>query len=198
MPIVSGTPGWFGKLACLGDFASRRIDNDTREAWDRWLSQALLAGRANWGDEWLARYLQAPIWCWLQAPGEHGRAWTAGTWMASVDQAGRYFPLVMVVPLSHAPEDLADWLDIDAVLRAMVQASLATLGAAASVSAFESDLARWHEAPRVGAASPVTSWVLGHFAARLHGASLWWIDGRDGARMEERWPLGAGFLIDGG
>jgi type VI secretion system protein ImpM len=196
-PIVHGQPGWFGKLACLGDFASRRLDDAARSAWDGWLSQSTATLRSDLGDAWLDRYLQAPVWCWLQSPASDAQPWTAGTWMPSVDRSGRYFPLVIVAPLARMPAELNDWLALEAALRRMSQASLATLAADASVDRFDAALAALvGDAERPSIEPSVTSWFLGHFAANLRDASLWWTEGGDGARVEARWPNEASFLID--
>jgi hypothetical protein len=32
--------GWYGKLACLGDFASRRLSREFIERWDGWRRRA--------------------------------------------------------------------------------------------------------------------------------------------------------------
>jgi type VI secretion system protein ImpM len=88
------TPGWFGKLPGMGDFASRRLPNDFRETCDRWLQRGLTRLRAR-HDDWTEHYLQAPLWCFALGTGVAGeRAWI-GVLMPSVDAVGRYFPLIV-------------------------------------------------------------------------------------------------------
>ena len=67
--IAAATPGWFGKLPSLGDFASRRVDVDFMEAWDGWLAQGLAGWQARDGDAWLTDYLNGPSWRFVLMPG---------------------------------------------------------------------------------------------------------------------------------
>jgi type VI secretion system protein ImpM len=191
-PLVDTPPGWFGKVACLGDFASRRLNAATRDAWDRWLSQRIVALRDREGDAWLEKYLRAPIQYWLQSPERESERWRAGTLMPSVDSAGRYFPLVVVQPLARAPADLHDWVELEARLGFIAQASLATLTESAPIETFDAALtAPPTAAVGAGTASIVASWALATMVSQLGAASLWWTDA--GAhRIEERWPYGTG------
>lgn len=202
-PGITGdaSPGWFGKLPCIGDFASRRMAPLTRDAWDQWLSGVLVETREHWADQWLTHYLQAPIWFWLQSPGEHTTQWSAGTLMPSVDQAGRYFPLVIVQPLQRAPVDVCDWQQLEEALRGFAATSLAALASPSSLEYFDKQLTTAPMAPIATSvtvpspASTITSWLLAECTSQLAGASLWWIDQRDGARIEQRWPQDGSFLL---
>lgn len=210
-PLVDRPPGWFGKIACLGDFASRRLDAPTRDAWDRWLSARMVAMRTRDGDAWLEKYLRAPIQYWLQSPAseyprEYSREgpregpsdvgrWHAGTLMPSVDSAGRYFPLVVVQPLARVPTTLRDWVELEARLGLCAQASLGTLADAAPVDRFDAALSA-PDAPAAGvtidsAGSSVASWALATMVSQLVDASLWWTDAGE-HRIDERWPGDAG------
>jgi type VI secretion system protein ImpM len=113
------TPGWYGKLPTLGDFASRRLDADFIEPWDRWLGEGLAAQRAQLGEAWLDAYLQSPVWRFVLLPGVLASAQAAplaGVLMPSVDRVGRYFPLTLAMPLQQLPrstlevEQLLGWL----------------------------------------------------------------------------------------
>lgn len=100
-------PGWHGKLPALGDFVSRRLDQDLVEDWDGWLAAGMLALRQQAEADWLDAYLSSPSWCFLFAPGVLGRAqeeqaW-AGVLMPSVDKVGRYFPFTLLQPLAALP-----------------------------------------------------------------------------------------------
>jgi type VI secretion system protein ImpM len=193
-PLVTEPPGWFGKIACLGDFASRRLDAATRDVWDQWLSRRMVAVRERDGAAWLEKYLRAPIRYWLQSPasqGPHdGARWHAGTLMPSVDSAGRYFPLVVVQALAHTPGDLDDWVELEARLSLFAQASLATLADTAPIEAFDAALAPPCASAAANAAhahSCVASWALATMVSQLTSASLWWTDAGE-YRIEERWP----------
>lgn len=118
---MEGTPGWYGKLPSLGDFAMRRLPVHFVEAWDGWL----VRGLAGWRDaspDWPAAYLAAPSWCFVLGPGvmppaprasRPGPAW-AGVLMPSVDRVGRYFPLTIAGPVQSLQGihtlRLAHWL----------------------------------------------------------------------------------------
>jgi type VI secretion system protein ImpM len=120
MTTVASTPGWYGKLPSLGDFASRRLEGDFIEPWDTWLGEGLAAQRETLGDTWLEAYLASPTWRFVLMPGtlerlDPQRA-LAGVLMPSVDRVGRYFPLTLVADLDPVPpsaaaiEALLGWL----------------------------------------------------------------------------------------
>jgi type VI secretion system protein ImpM len=196
-PLVTEPPGWFGKIACLGDFASRRLDAAMRDAWDQWLSQRMLAMRERDGDAWLEKYLRAPVQYWLQSPEGDAARWHAGTLMPSVDSAGRYFPLVVVQPLARVPGDLRDWVELEARLCAFAKASLETLAESARIDAlrlgsgqaFDAALAATGTAADDAArGSSVASWALATMGSQLAGSSVWWTDAGE-HRIEHRWPV---------
>jgi type VI secretion system protein ImpM len=120
MREASAIPGWYGKLPTLGDFASRRLDGEFIEPWDRWLGEGLAAQREQLGAGWLDAYLGSPVWRFLLMPGVlpgPGSAGVlAGVLMPSVDKVGRYFPLTLVTRLAGLPrtavaiESLLGWL----------------------------------------------------------------------------------------
>ena len=116
----STTPGWYGKLPTLGDFASRRLSAHFIEPWDAWLGEGLAAQRERMADAWLEAYLASPTWRFVLMPGaiptfDPPRA-LAGVLMPSVDRVGRYFPLTLVADLDPLPasadalEGLLAWL----------------------------------------------------------------------------------------
>lgn len=114
------TPGWYGKLPTLGDFASRRLDAAFIERWDLWLGEGLAAQREQLGEDWLDAYLGSAVWRFVLMPGvvpeQAERVARAGVLMPSVDKVGRYFPLTIVTPLPQLPssgaeiEALLGWL----------------------------------------------------------------------------------------
>lgn len=112
------TPGWYGKLPTLGDFASRRLEGEFIEPWDRWLGEGLAAQREALAEGWLDAYLGSPVWRFVLMPGvlaHEGQA-LAGVLMPSVDKVGRYFPLTLLLRLDELPhsagelEALLGWL----------------------------------------------------------------------------------------
>ena len=113
---MKATPGWYGKLPALGDFARRRLPDSFIERWDAWLQQCLQASRATLCEGWLQQFLGAPVWRFLLLPGAMGSAGWAGVLLPSVDRVGRYFPLTVCAslpagaPFGDAPAALEHWL----------------------------------------------------------------------------------------
>lgn len=98
-------PGWWGKLPGMGDFAHRRLPDEFRHAWDRWLQGGLAQLRSR-HTNWAERYLQAPLWCFVLGEGVMGDLPWIGVLMPSVDSAGRHFPLTVTTPLAWAPTEI--------------------------------------------------------------------------------------------
>ena len=186
-------PGWFGKVSSLGDFAHRRLPPRWVASCDRWLSEALVDSRARLGASWLETYLTAPVLGFAWTPGTIDERWWWGVLMASCDNVGRYFPLVIAQsrrpPLDCAGHDLLDrWY------AGLASAALMTLSDAdGSLDAMESALAGLPVLPTVAAGHAVREHaaeadagdsaslaaVLGHWAAdrapaRTMGRSAWW------------------------
>lgn len=84
----------FGKLPAHGDFISRGLDDNTIEAADAALAEAVTIAALRWDHRWDDVYVETPVWRFVSAPGVLGRDWTAGVFMASVDAVGRQFPVV--------------------------------------------------------------------------------------------------------
>jgi type VI secretion system protein ImpM len=168
-------PGWFGKLACLGDFASRRLPTAFVRACDAWLSQGLAASRAQLGDRWLETYLTSPLWRFAWAPGVVDGAWWFGVMMPSVDNVGRYFPLLVAQPLDEpAPAATLEGWYAD-----VSQATLETLQPGATLERFDGALQAAAQSALSAEPAPVVCEALAMLAAddaaqRLHGRSLWW------------------------
>lgn len=138
--------GWFGKLACLGDFASRRLPPEFIAACDGWLSHGVERSRAQLGDIWLDTYLTSPLWRFAWAPGIVDARWWFGVMMPSVDNVGRYFPLVVALPRAAAPGDGADLDELERWFGGVAEAMLGTLQNGASLDRFEHQL---HDVPRL-------------------------------------------------
>ncbi len=144
-------PGWFGKLAMLGDFANRRLPPGFVQACDRWLSLGLTESRVQLGSAWLDTYLTGPIWRFAWAPGVLDGHWWCGVLMPSVDAVGRYFPLVIAAPRAGTPATADGWRLLGDWYAHVAGAALDTLQAGSTVDAFEAALAR---APRVADVAP--------------------------------------------
>lgn len=78
----------FGKMPAHGDFVSRGLDPETRDALDRWLSDEMIAARQAYGDGFEAAYDGASPWLMVTGEG-------AGAICPSMDSAGRRFPLLV-------------------------------------------------------------------------------------------------------
>ncbi|WP_415257696.1 type VI secretion system-associated protein TagF [Thauera phenylacetica] len=160
-------PGWYGKIASLGDFASRRLPAEFISCWDAWLQRMLPDSRARLGDRWLERYLGSPIWRFLLFPGVCGESIWAGLMMPSVDRVGRYFPVTIASRLQALAsterefDALADWLD------RLAAAALATLDLRRSAQQFDAALTTL----RAPLPAPPRVVLAGRIAARLHDRS---------------------------
>jgi type VI secretion system protein ImpM len=97
-------PGWFGKLPGMGDFAHRRLPESFRSEWDHWLQRGLARLKDRHTD-WMAHYLQAPVWCFALGPGVAGEGAWIGVMMPSVDGVGRYFPITLAVEIDASVGD---------------------------------------------------------------------------------------------
>ncbi|MDE2370641.1 MAG: type VI secretion system-associated protein TagF [Burkholderiales bacterium] len=185
-------PGWYGKLAALGDFASRRLDAGWVQGCDRWLAAGMQALEQQ-GPDWLANYLAAPLWRFVWAPGVVDAQWWFGVLMPSCDGVGRYYPLVVAQARPRPPADRWAFDHLDLWWSRVAHAALQTLAEGATVERFEDDLAQLPPWPAAAAASCRTigggrfetaagagAGDLAHALAeqallqRLDGASLWW------------------------
>jgi type VI secretion system protein ImpM len=154
------TPGWYGKLPSLGDFASRRLPPLFVEPWDHWLADGLAAWRDS-DPDWLEAFLAAPTWRFAigagvpfkQSPGY------AGVLMPSVDRVGRYFPLTVVRPRGATEDQVpAAWL------RVLESLAVAALHDDWNAERFDAELETIDEAADAGPAWPEA------------GRTLWWCE----------------------
>lgn len=176
---LAATPGWFGKLPSLGDFASRRLPDIFVRRWDRWLQRGLVTARSQLGEAWQGTYLVAPILRFWLAPGVLGEHGWAGLMMPSVDRVGRHFPLTIARPV----EPLAEALAARAWFRALDAAARQVLDVEFSVDDLERAL---------GAVSAIEPQVPDEAAEQLAEdalqrcnapapCSLWWCGDADAA-----------------
>lgn len=92
--------GFFGKMPTHGDFVRRNLAPDLAGAWDDWLGPLMTTVRRDLGEaDWLDVYLTSPVWRFALGARVAGVA-QAGVLVPSVDRVGRYFPLVIALPLT--------------------------------------------------------------------------------------------------
>ena len=95
----------FGKLPALGDFVSRGLDFAHRDAIDHWLTAEMEAAYARFPDDFEDRYFAAPAWCFVDC--DEDGLWSGGALCASVDKAGRKFPVMAAAPAADHGEAVA-------------------------------------------------------------------------------------------
>ncbi len=194
---LAAAPGWFGKLSSLGDFASRRLPPDWVGSCDGWLASGMSASQAQLGPAWQGHYLSAPVWRFAWAPGVIDKAWWFGVLMASCDNVGRYFPLVVAQSRERAPSDRLGLDHLELWWAQVSQAAMQTLQEQASVAEFEADLAGLMPWPSARSAAPLAVasvadrrrialtagsglvdvadvWASQALLGQLSGCSLWW------------------------
>lgn len=126
--------GLFGKLPDHRDFVRRSLPEGFVAPWDAWLSAALAESRARLGADWLAAFLEAPVWRFALAPGVCGPRGAAGVLAPSVDGVGRHFPLTLAA-LTDAPPDPGASAWHDALEAIAIDAVTAGWGAEAVAAA---------------------------------------------------------------
>jgi type VI secretion system protein ImpM len=191
-------PGWYGKLATLGDFAQRRLPQPWLATCDAWLSGAMRSSREQLGERWLEVYLTAPLLRFAWTPGVVDPQWWFGLLMPSCDSVGRYFPLLIAHPRMRPPEDRIALDHLELWYEHLAQAAMRTLNdGQGSVEALEAAL---HDAPpwptpgrgplmpaqtmsqghhlRLGRSATLSQWLHALAAqelnSRLAGCSVWW------------------------
>ncbi len=109
--------GLFGKLPARGDFVRENLPRDFTDVWDAWWQRGLGETQRLPRDEWIAAWLETPVWRFLLPPGLCGRNGVLGIWLPSVDKAGRYSPLTIA---ATAP---ADWAPSVGAMRSFLAAA---------------------------------------------------------------------------
>ncbi len=196
-------PGWYGKLATLGDFANRRLPAEFIQLGDAWLSRAVSASREQLGEQWLDVYLTAPVMRFAWAPGVADSHWWFGVLMPSCDNVGRYFPLLIAHRRTRPPLDRIALDHLDAWFDHLARAATHTLEEQASIDAFEQALRDAPPWPTPGAPAALTlhptsigdryqlgpratlnhlmhAIAIDELLARFEGCSIWWRHGNAG------------------
>ncbi|MGU7775886.1 type VI secretion system-associated protein TagF [Burkholderia sp. MR1-5-21] len=101
-------PGFFGKVRTRGDFVSRRLPPTFTAPWDASLQRGMVYARDWFATQWLAVYLNAPLWNFAIGAGVCGASAWVGVLMPGVDRVGRFFPFTVAAPVRAA--ELAGWL----------------------------------------------------------------------------------------
>ena len=83
----------FGKLPSHGDFVSRGLSVKRRDRFDLWLSDEMIQSREHYGHTFEAAFDAAPPWRFANEDNIDG--WEGGALCASIDAAGRRFPLIV-------------------------------------------------------------------------------------------------------
>ena len=149
----SNIAGWYGKLPCLGDFASRRLTPEFITPWDAWLQRSIATSRQQLGEQWLDIYLTSPMWRFVLAPGICGEHASAGLLLPSVDKVGRYFPLTFAMPLDQGDADILQLLAMQDWFAGLEQIGFAALNVDYSANELEAALAA-HPFPAMDMPSP--------------------------------------------
>lgn len=164
--LADEAPAWYGKLAGLGDFASRRLPQDTARLLDGWLAQGVDTSRAQLGERWLNVYLTSPLWRFAWAPGVLDAAWWFGLMMPSVDNVGRYFPLVVLQSRAEAPASGDALNRLEQWYAAVARAALRTLQPGSSLDQFEAELAQLAGASPLPVSGPPAPWAAAQWPER--------------------------------
>jgi type VI secretion system protein ImpM len=203
MNDTTSLPGWYGKLASLGDFAQRRLPPAWVQSCDAWLSHVMQRSREQLGEHWLQTYLTAPVLRFAWAPGVLDNQWWFGLLMPSCDNVGRYYPLLIAQPRARPPTDRIALDHLELWYTHVANAAVQTLSDQTSLDAFERALGDAPPWPTAGPASPLSTrstvtaeryemaasvplsrWLPAmattELLARVAGCTLWWRTTDDG------------------
>jgi len=166
MPVSAepedGVPGWYGKIASVGDFASRRLPSGLIARVDDWLQRIIGGSRAQLGESWMNTYLTSPVWRFIVFPEMLDEDAWAGLLMPSCDKVGRYFPLFIAALVPHGEPDSRLLGTIDEWLERIETIALSTLEPQSTLQAFDDALAvaRLEPSPESAAMRPLMKRLL--------------------------------------
>ena len=189
---LQASAGLFGKLPSRGDFVREGLSRDFTDAWDAWWQRGLAATQLRPREEWLAAWLEAPVWRFVLPPGLLGGEGILGLWLPSVDKVGRYYPLTI------AATARSDWAPYVGVMTAFLTAAEEAGRDALEVDLEPAELWQRVQAALVAEDSSTPTVDL------APGYAAWWTEGgpRVAARLETgaALPVGARFaaLVDDG
>ncbi|MGU7768704.1 type VI secretion system-associated protein TagF [Burkholderia sp. MR1-5-21] len=92
-------PAWYGKIPGAGDFVNRRLPHALAGWWERWFQQGMAAMRQRGKDDIERYYTIAPVWNFLIPAGAGAQCVQPGCLAPSCDRVGRYYPLLVTLPL---------------------------------------------------------------------------------------------------
>ncbi|AJX35526.1 type VI secretion system-associated protein TagF [Burkholderia oklahomensis] len=95
-------PAWYGKIPGAGDFVNHRLSHELAGWWERWLQQGMTAMRQRGADEIERYYTVAPVWNFLIPAGAGAQCVQPGCLAPSCDRVGRYYPVIVTLPMRTA------------------------------------------------------------------------------------------------
>lgn len=169
--------GLFGKLPSRGDFVREGLSRDFTDAWDEWWQRGLMATQRRPREEWLAAWLEAPVWRFVLPPGLLGGEGILGLWLPSVDKVGRYYPLTI------AAAARSDWAPHVGVMTAFLVAAEEAGRDALEVDLEPAELQQRVQAALAPGEAPTPAVEV------APGYASWWTEG--GPRVAARFEIGA-------
>nr|WP_155123232.1 type VI secretion system-associated protein TagF [Burkholderia ubonensis] len=207
------SPAWYGKIPGAGDFVNRRLPHTLAGWWERWLQQGMAALRQRGADEIARHYTVAPVWNFLIPAGAGAACVQPGCVAPSCDRVGRYYPVLVTLPLSTADywSELPDAADafywrigsalLDAIRHArtpvdledaLERVRLAPGGAGPAARDGDPDAPSPQALPERPEQPVAPAWpgLSGYFDP--HGAtSFWWTNRADGSSLRTLAHTGA-------
>ncbi|WP_418103262.1 type VI secretion system-associated protein TagF [Vibrio harveyi] len=91
--------GYIGKMPAKGDFVKNGLSQEFTERWHDWQQAIIAVSREQLGEGWHQYFLTAPIWHFALDISYMEDATYIGSFIPSVDSAGRYFFFTVVRPV---------------------------------------------------------------------------------------------------
>lgn len=105
--------GFFGKMPSIGDFVSRDLPQEVKIKLDDWFQTGLTHCSETLDVQWDLWYREAPIWHFYFSSGVVDESPWLGLWIASIDSAGRKFPLSLLAPMNQPLTDMTSIYQYD-------------------------------------------------------------------------------------